>query len=347
VRFTIYEIERCGFYQRGEAKPLFGNLGEWWESFVAWVSKRDIKDTKTAQSTELTSDETDILSVYCVNAFSAVGNTGLGLVLWNEVPHTTKGVLSIPGSKKVGGASANIIPVNEDEIPGWPSHFWLCPKENYIVTLNPEARATTSTGIKHFEEYFSNFLKYWSQYCVTISKDESVEEIGLSGWRKNKDSGLFIYPPSFKIRRIKLPGELDIIRGKRSEIYKYVSHVFLDYKQETHHNFWQKFWSMRNQRSPVISQNDKIQFNVETSWEPTLEELETAIGYAQENPFEQSGVKIHNHSSILWFNKIWASSNFDLSDGLDNVPQWNSAQLEEVWRKIQPLVFEMFSKKQL
>jgi hypothetical protein len=345
VKFTIYELGKCGFYQRGIVDPLFGKLGDWWQSFVNWTGSREIKDTKTSQSSE-NADEKDILGVYCANAFTSTNNDGFGLVLWNEVPHVARGVLSIPGSKKVGIASANVNRVNEGEIPGWPSHFWLCPGENLVVTLNPEARATLGSGIKHFEEYLRDFLKYWSHYCVT-SKNENGEIIDIAGWKENvENSNIFNTPPSLKINRIKLPGELDVIKEKCGEIYKYVSHIILDYEQEDHRNLWQRFWSMRNHQKHDLTKNDKIQFNVETNWSPDLDELEAAIAYAQNNPDEQSGVKLHGSDKVHWFNKIWASSNFDLPNGLDSKHQWNREQLETVWRSISPLVFDMFSRRQ-
>ncbi|MDG4948456.1 hypothetical protein NYR72_07935 [Actinobacillus equuli subsp. haemolyticus] len=158
ARITFYKINRCGLYVRSKngsvSQPKFLGAKELLADLSQWAIGKNLADTdvfKNAQNQGFCTYLADIKS----------GTDSTILVMWNQVPHSDAGVLSLPNNSTVGSiqqADANAIMANS--IPGYPTYFWFIPSRNVFATI---CFNTIVNGRAAMESYVKQFMKLFSE----------------------------------------------------------------------------------------------------------------------------------------------------------------------------------------
>lgn len=319
----IYDLLKCGFYKRGEDVPVFGDISEWWPSFVKWAEEQgDI------QSTELVTEGLiGIPSIYCSSAFMT--SDSYGLVLWNQVPATEKGVLSIPAAGTVGNITADATSTGKGRIPGWPSYYWIVPRDKIVVTfVHDNLQGYHSDNMKGFRCYLKMFLTKRSHYCIS-SETEDNERLGWSETGHEEDRSKYSIRAALETKPLMIPYTLDRIRRRRLEIRRVIAEEPLSNAKKEYYESAQKVFKYFGVNLKSLCNNRKeTKFRVISDWNPTSEELEEAItSFSSESGDRRMGVYFKGEQSPVWFDRIIARKEVTLASSLNAELLWNKKHL--------------------
>lgn len=218
ARITLYNITEIGLYERGGDNSVLGDLSIFLQDLEKWVRFNDkpLRETCTYASLE---DE-ELNKTFCYDIKKGINGNYL-LITWNKVASSTNGVSTISGSAKVGEANIQVNNYNADEIPGYPTYFWIMPKENRFATLNFDY---AFNGRLDLHKYLREFFGKWSRYVVSDLDEEGIRQI--QHWEDPSDSST-IYSHlygKFDSRLIVNPGKIQYLLNNWKEIRKVHQH---------------------------------------------------------------------------------------------------------------------------
>lgn len=252
ARITFYKINRCGLYVRSKngsvSQPKFLGAKELLADLSQWAIGKNLADTdvfKNAQNQGFCTYLADIKS----------GTDSTILVMWNQVPHSDAGVLSLPNNSTVGSiqqADANAIMANS--IPGYPTYFWFIPSRNVFATI---CFNTIVNGRAAMESYVKQFMKLFSEHVVK-ELDQQTNTLVVKGYSKDPtdpQETVFKYPPAFSSYLYPLPQGLDVLKNKAPEIKKITKKAKAEYRTKISQSLFQQALSLFKgiQRNPVAS----------------------------------------------------------------------------------------------
>lgn len=94
TRISLYDVEKCGYYPRGENTPAFGGLNDTLEQLKEWSSNRNLSLTKIFEPRDSSNP------IYVLDLLKHKQDWLLSL--WNEVPSSNGNVSSITKNSPVG-----------------------------------------------------------------------------------------------------------------------------------------------------------------------------------------------------------------------------------------------------
>ncbi|MDO4698312.1 MAG: hypothetical protein Q4A60_06525 [Pasteurellaceae bacterium] len=311
ARITFYQIKRCGIYKRGSkgSQPQFLGIKSMLANLENWAIGKELSETdvfKNAQNKGFCTYLADIKST----AKSTI------LVMWNQVPHTESGVLSLPNKSKVGAIKqADANAVKEDSIPGYPTYFWFVPSKNVFATI---CFSTIVNGRIAMENYVKQFMAVFSDYVVK-EFDEQRGELVIKGYSadpNDEDERIYSYRPSFVSAMYPKTQELQFLKEKAPEIKKITKTATATYRNKLSLNILQKFmgffsglpreafsteeFTVKGEVSVNGLTKDEIQ-SLYDEWESDVNELHS-LDY---------GFKINGEQ--YWFSRALAKWEGDLS----------------------------------
>lgn len=274
AKITFYKINRCGLYSRSKngrssqakflgTKELLADLSQW--AIGKTLANTDV--FKNSQNQGFCTYLADIKS----NADSSI------LVMWNQVPHTDSGVLSLPNNSTVGSiqqADANSIMA--DSIPGYPTYFWFIPSLNVFATI---CFSTIVNGRSAMENYIKQFMKLYSQHVVK-ELDQQTNTLVVKGYSKDPTDSqetVFKYPPTFSSHLYPLPQGLDVLKNKAPEIKKITKKATAEYRTNISKSLFQHVLGLFKgiQRDPVASDVFTVKTELSIPNGLTAEEVQT------------------------------------------------------------------------
>jgi hypothetical protein len=257
---TFYKIQRCGLYKRkgNGVQPLFLGVQDMLDELKNWASGRDLVDTDIFQNKNKKS-----LCTYLADLKST--SDSAIMVLWNQVPHSDSGVLSLPNRAKFGQIKqADTNAVKADSIPGYPTYFWFIPRLNVFATICFD---TNVNGRLAMESYVKQFMCQFSSYVVKeLNQQTNTLEIkGYSIDPTNSAEKIYHYPPSFYSLIYPKAQELDMLKIQAPQIKKITKRAVCSYSNPSSLSMFQKVTGLFTGLPQQLTSNQDFSVKAEVS----------------------------------------------------------------------------------
>ncbi|EOQ63129.1 hypothetical protein F935_02222 [Acinetobacter calcoaceticus ANC 3811] len=218
ARITLYKITECGLYEKGGKSPVLGNLSVFLEDLEKWVHIKDktLKETCTYASL----DDEELNKTFCYDIKKDVNGNYL-LITWNKNSSSNNAVATVSGSSKVGEATIQTNTHKPDDIPGFPTYFWIMPNKNRYATLTFDY---AQNGRQAVEKYLREFFIKWSRFVVSVTDENGIEEIKC--WEDPNNVGKK-YPllfSHFETNLVVNSGKIDFLLNHWKDIRKVYQH---------------------------------------------------------------------------------------------------------------------------
>lgn len=311
ARITLYKITECGLYEKGGKNSVLGNLEIFLEDLEKWVHIKDktLKETCTYASL----DDEELNKTFCYDIKKDTKGNYL-LITWNKSANANNGVAIVSGSSKVGEASIQTNNHKPDDIPGFPTYFWIMPNENRFATLNFDF---AQNGRQAVEKYLREFFIKWSRYVVSTTDEDGVEEI--THWEdpdnsNNKYSLLF---GRFESKLIVNSGKIDFLLTHWKDIRKVYQHNEMSILDVVNLPVIPRSISKILGMNTSVTKKSGIKFKLEADVNfNDQSELKDLIGEWEkkkdQTKWEDIGFSLLGESQkIIWLSESRANSNFD------------------------------------
>lgn len=306
AKFSLFKINKCGFYSNNGRNFEFGSLTEVLNDLKKWVDGKPLKDTKTYEPNEA------LNSVYLCNIHKDNHNNWL-ITTWNQTESTESGVTSIDGSAIVGEAGVTVSKIPEEGIPGFPTYFWVIPKDNILVSVRFEH---FKTGLPEYRAYMLNYLHSFSRYSVVSQGNQNANDINLIGYRANPEDEIQAsVRPIFKTETIQKPGKLDEIRSNCANITKVTTKTILRRREQVDLALWQNLIVKAGLRGKeFVNSETLIKYDIRSTI--TKDELDAMIKdwekHQHLSTWYNYGFHIKGLNSPLWLGGSQARGEIEL-----------------------------------
>lgn len=316
AQITLYKINKCGLYPRGNKtdNPTFGDLESFLDDLISWTTLDDkpLKETCTFSPI----NEKEVKRTFCYDIKKSSLNNFL-LITWNETASINSTFPTISGSSKVGEADINFTNLDPDDIPGYPSYFYIMPKENRMASISFEHSLNGKSNLeKYLKEFFSKLSHYViSEYQTNLDgEDEHV----IGGWSDGISThyDLIGY---FETRLIRNKGKIEHLKQNWHKIFKMHQHNKISTKDFIKLDLISKFTKkFINTQIPDFHEH-KVKFSFETYYKPkTKDELIEIIEEWNNSTdisskWEDLGFSLEKDTgTIHWLNKSIATNEFEI-----------------------------------
>lgn len=161
VTLTYFQMKTMGLYahsgKKGETpkqylmpKGLMKELKEWAHGPI-----RKFIETATFSS------NSQSLESYCLDFYEEGGE--YIVALWNRVPNSKNGFASVSAKSSALETVVQHTKIGEDDIPGFPTFFFVSPKNKCIATIKLDNHVM---GITQFKNYIKGYLRCFSSHMV-------------------------------------------------------------------------------------------------------------------------------------------------------------------------------------
>ncbi len=215
----VYDLTKIGLYEgySDEAAHLGGT--RIFDEIKGWAydSGRPVSETCTYVTNG------HVHESYCLGAAELKGQ--YLFTLWNRVPNSKSGVGLINGSTAANKAKISIKKIGRDDIPGYPSYFWVLPRRKKIVAIRIE---NAHLGINHFRTYVRSFLEGFCSHAVY--DDGAVvgySDEPLSGDKKKSRAVNEKLRPFFHFGVHRIEADRERILERAGSITKLVKDIFV------------------------------------------------------------------------------------------------------------------------
>lgn len=307
IRVTLFGINECGYYRRGENSPEFGNIDSILLNLSEWADGEQLSETKLSE----TDIENGVFPIYLLNIKRTLN--GWAIACWNEVPATDGKIGAIKLDTRVGDdldiAWSNF---DDDAIPGFPSYYWINTQLNIVAAIAPKL---WSNSIKSLEKYLKDFMRSFSEYVI-LSDDNDI--IGYSEGDEVVENLL----PKLKISLLKRINELDYVVEHFQEITKISKKGLLKQLSVVDSGVQTGIvrWLSGDPRKEVVARDAQVKVVLEYS--PTQEEVIEMIREEDQSErasrWDDLGFYIPGKGGYIWVNRSKASDIFDIEARLNN-----------------------------
>lgn len=306
AKITFYDIQRCGFYKYGDNQVLFGNISDTLKDLHQWVQGASLSETKVHDHIG------SILGTYVAALEPSQGNKSYLLVLWNQVPSTEAGVLSLKTDAVIGQQQTLIEnPIEQDSIAGYPTCFWFIPEKNCFASIVFEKGLT---GKRALELYLFNFLRHCSQY-VQVGQSEDGEEVIYFVDPNNEDNQTY-RRPYFVSKVCHKTTKKQFFEKRLDKVRKILFRTHFNASQKVPYEGYQKLLNILGCSLPSNYLEKQLSYQVEMTVDEHSIDFET-LYQTWEDEFEELnidyGFKLTGDSTPYWFSGSIAKGEFELS----------------------------------
>lgn len=316
AQITLYKINKSGLYPRGDKTNIatFGNLESFLDDLICWTTLDDkpLKETCTFSPI----NEKEVKKTFCYDIKKSNLNNFL-LITWNETASLNSSFPTISGSSKVGEADINFTNLNPDDIPGYPSYFYIMPKENRMASISFEH---SLNGKSNLEKYLKEFFSKLSHYVISeqqINLDGDHEHV-MAGWSDGQSTHYNLIG-HFETKLIRNKGKIEHIKQNWTKISKMHQHNKISTKEFIKFNFISRLTKkFMDSQTPDFHEH-KVKFSFETSYKPkTRNELNDIIDEWNNSTeinskWDDLGFSFEKESSTIhWLNKSIATNAFEI-----------------------------------
>lgn len=214
ARITLYNIFEAGLYERGEKDPTFGDLSIFLKDLKSWVAGKTLNKTCTYACL----DECE-LKTFCYDIQEGIKGHYL-LITWNKVSSFTNSVASVSGTSKVGEADIKTSNHGLDDIPGFPTYFWIMPDQNKFAAITFDY---TQNGRQDLNRYLREFFGKLSGYVVSETDKEGKKIIKHFKDPKETKQYPMLYG-KFNAKLVVNPGKVQYLLNNWKDIRKVYRH---------------------------------------------------------------------------------------------------------------------------
>ncbi|HVZ39395.1 MAG TPA: hypothetical protein VHI13_08970 [Candidatus Kapabacteria bacterium] len=294
-----------------------------------------------------TDDDAVPRRVLCAGAGS-YNARGFGVVLWNEMPGTARGISFLDGRSLAGKAQADERRLSSDAIPGRATHLWFLPQCNALVVLIPEIpRGTRSNGLPHARRYFRNYLHDHSRYAVMDIRSREGDGISydVTGWRAEPEhEPRKDFSPRFETHPHYQHGILEDLPRRIREIRKIVTDRELGRSTEMSRTIKEVMLGRLGFGDFDTREHVDMQqrFRFEMSWTPGApEEVAHVIEQWKRYPSDKTGVMLIGDATIHWFDRARSNDAVTLPKYIGEKSSYTIAELADLSEIIAPRVLSM------
>lgn len=309
----VYDVTACGLY-RGQTSHQHLHLGALLKELKAWA----IDSGKSLVETSTYSDSNYVKTSFCMGVEEFEGQ--YLVTMWNKVQHLKSGIGLVNGAKSPSDVKVNKTKLNENDIPGFPTYFWILPASNKIIGVQLE---NPSFGVTQLRSYLLGFLINFTSHSVREPGDLSTV-VGYSDTSKrNVNGGEHLVNvelhPRFSMEVKKIPGKYDEFIHRSEEVTKLVKDVYVYNSLDSKNSgYIEKIKSMFDGLPPVVKKKLRVQMPVKL----TEFEVKKLISKYEENEHDDEfdvGLIFKGKSNqIEWLSGSTQKEKLDL-----NV-EWNS-----------------------
>lgn len=306
VRVNLHDITACGYYGSRRDNHLFFELNEVLLDLKRWANGLSLAETATFE----VGDGENLHPTYL---FDIRNDNGAWLVTtWNETSSFESGVASVSRNDKVGSVSVSLTDVGDENIPGFPTYFYILPEESLLVIVKLRGLWTCQ---REFRRHVKGFLDHFSS--KVSYKPNSNGEMILQGYFNNpEDDPNIEIRPRFDTAEIRNPGKLEEIKLKFKDIRKIVRKASLNINKQEDLDLFQKLLGYVGLRKEGAV-NKEVRIKYEMNGKVTLAELEAMIASWEEDhqtKWDDYGVIFKGGpNNPSWFSNSLASGRINLS----------------------------------
>jgi len=319
VSISLFTVSKCGYYKADTMNNAgvaseFGDLEQTIRNIEKWAHGKKIHQTATYDVPE----DSELRKTFFVGIYPQ--NDDFLICLWNQIIETGKKVASVGMDDVVGDVHTKFTEIDPNRIPGYPTYFYVMPREGKIATVRFGHK---SNGMDNFKKYVYEFLKVICPDHVVHHVPEGDEAVKIGrvvrGYRKDvtKEVVQNIFP-RLKIDTIRKAGDLEKIRKNSANIRQIVSKTTISSDVPVDRNFWQVIANMLGgeiqNRRIVDEMNIKIEVPLVVSedeanslidvWEARLQNTDSS--------WEDLGFRLSGESTPLWIGKSHARKKFHI-----------------------------------
>lgn len=331
ARISLYSITEQGLYKKADKSPIFGDLSIFLDDLIQWVSFGDktLRETCTYASLK---DE-DIQKTFCYDIKKSEKTGNFLLITWNKLSDSKNSIPTISGSAKVGEASISNNDFGKDAIPGFPTYFWIMPKEKKLATISFDYHFN---GRQDLHRYLKDFMGKWSKYVECSISEDDEDERNIEFWRDPDQPEVkynHLYP-RFDSRLLKNPGKTEYLLKNFDKIRKVHQHNKITIKDLMSLKSTKIFGGLFS--IPVSTTNDtnikfrfetEIQFNDQSALQKVItdwqEKNSESLTKWDDLGFSLQGDPQH----ILWLSSSYANDTFQCSIARDKDQIFKSTDL--------------------
>jgi hypothetical protein len=316
AKITFYDINRCGYYKRGEDYPEFGDTKSLLINLKDWAKQNDMTLEQTC--TYEIGDHKPEYRTFCFDLIVNPSNNSFLLTTWNELPSSSNKFAAVMGHDPVGRVKVNLTDVPKNSIPGYATYFWFIPCKDLIAAIQFQHNYN---GRENMEAYMRGFLAKFSMNVVTSPKDHDTIVLG---YKKDDDlSPDSSLSPQFKSMLHRRKGPVEYIRSNLKNIRKIIRKEIISFDLEDKRVFWQKALQRMGVSQPQVPDKASEKIKIEMNYSPLEDELEEMINFWQTNEnigdkWDDLGFKMEGETEIRWLSHCLAKSEFNLDLIRDN-----------------------------
>jgi hypothetical protein len=288
MELQVYNVNKCGLFSNEKKSELhLLSLGELVKDLRSWAidSKKKLAERNTYD------DNGRVKKSYCLDIEEQDGH--FMIAFWNSVSDESKsiGVLS----KKASNEQGIIIgkaKINDDEIAGFPSFFWVIPASNIVVAVR---FGKQSYGVTQFREYMRSYFGFSSYYkrgegYTNSSKSSEIEDNRIV----NRN-----LQPHFSISIDHVTADLDKIIERFDSITKVVKDVSVENYVNSGHGFVEQIKIYFDKLEPTKKKKIRIQMPVSLS-KKQVKEMIDKYRESDGSSSDNVGFVFKGSSSIEW-----------------------------------------------
>ncbi len=330
--FSFFQIDRCGYYEDRIPGPKFGDISIITEELKTWITGKSLEQTCTYQVV----NGGNYLRTFCLAIEPMPKSESLLITLWNEVPHSKGRITSVQADQNVGTVNIQRSKLPPKSIPGYPTYFWIFPKENIYATVGEKGNKTSNPSfVRYLHEFISKFTKY-----VAYDPNDNSK---ILGYRKtNKDTPLEL-KPKFIVGLKKKESTIAYIKNNHDQIRKIIQKNKLSPNKGTDKTRLQEIWNSLSfgQYVPPSTQTfHRIRYEVDCT--PTLEQLNTMIEEWDSNDekdgWNNIGFKLQKEVKTRWIDQSIARFSEDTNIKREDSGFFKQSDLIATLKKLKPVL---------
>lgn len=292
AKLTYYDIERIGFYKRGQQVPEFGGIKQSLASLVNWAGDgREFEQTTTYQA----DPDKDIHRTFFCNWSTTPDERDGILVLWNEHPNNNGRIYGYDRRSKPGETSMVSRDFsNSKAIPGLPSYFWFATDLNILASIR---LPYSYQGKGNLDRYINGFLEKFSPFKVTNRDNEIIGYSKTGTYQKDCEK----VHPRFATHATKSKNIREILTAERCNITRIVKREKFSDELKDRRQFHEKFFSGLTGSTPKNKGDTTITQIL--SYTPSEEELEEILSKHENHDLPREvadiGFYLKNNKKIM------------------------------------------------
>ena len=312
AKITFYQIDRCGYYRKGQKDPEFGNIRDIVTELELWAFDMKFGQTCTYEPNGNEGSN----KTYCFDVVHDDIKDNFLLVTWNGVPSTKGTIASVKSLDSVGSAEVDMTDLPKDSIPGYATYFWIIPSKDVFATIQFQHR---QNGRRNLHKYLEHFLTKFT-YNVVYDPDDSSQIEGYRSTSSGKaDSQL---SPQFNSVPYRKVGAIPFIRSNRERIRKVISKTTLSFRVPDGQALWQKLLLLAGVVEPSAPEEQTKRFKFELEHTPTEEELEQMISSCDRNGWDygwdDTVFMLQGDNRTHWLSHCYAHEVFQINAARKN-----------------------------